>query len=110
MMSTSSGPSVTRKKSAASSTVRASGPKWEMVSKTVLTMSIGIRPSEGFKPTIPQKAAGMRTEPPISVPSAKGTQPLATAAPEPPEEPPAHLLGSQGLTVSPQSGLRVKLE
>ena len=64
----------------------------------------------GFRPTMPHQAAGMRTEPPMSVPSASGTQPAATAAPEPPEEPPGVPLGFHGLRVTPQSGLSVKLE
>ncbi len=69
-----------------------------------------MRPKLGFKPTMPQKEAGMRTEPPMSEPSASGTEPLATAAPDPPEEPPGVRPLSQGLRVMPQSGLSVKLE
>jgi selenocysteine lyase/cysteine desulfurase len=37
----------------------------------------------------------------MSDPSANGTQPLATAAPEPPEEPPAVHSVFQGLRVTP---------
>ena len=59
---------------------------------------------------MPQKLAGMRTEPPMSDPSANGTQPLATAAPDPPDEPPAVRSRFHGLRVMPQSGLSVKLE
>jgi len=47
------------------------------------------RPREGFKPTPPHNAAGMRIEPAMSVPWAIGTMPAATAAPPPPVEPPA---------------------
>ena len=39
-------------------------------------------------PEIPQKAAGCLIEPPVSEPVAKGTNPAAIAAAEPPEEPP----------------------
>ena len=39
-------------------------------------------------PGEPQKAAGPRTEPPVSVPTAPGTNPAATAAPAPLDEPP----------------------
>src|SRR5258706_129228 len=39
-------------------------------------------------PTTPQKAAGCRTEPPVSEPSAAGTAPAATSAAEPPGGPP----------------------
>ena len=69
---------------------------------------MGILPRLGFSPTSPQKEAGMRTEPPMSVPSAMLTQPEATAAPEPPEEPPGVRAGFQGLRVMPHSGLCVK--
>ena len=73
-------------------------------------ISIGMRPRLGFSPTIPQNDAGMRTDPPMSVPSASATQPVATATAEPPDEPPQVLDGSQGLRVSPHSGLRVNPE
>ena len=106
-MSASCGPAVIARNSAASSTVRASGPKCEIESKTVGRTSIGMRPRLGFRPTTPQNAAGMRTEPPMSVPSASGTQPAATAAPAPPEEPPGVRSGFHGLRVMPQSGLSV---
>ena len=46
----------------------------------------------------------------MSVPSASGTQPDATAAPDPPDEPPGVRSGFHGLRVIPQSGLSVKLE
>src|SRR5262245_66247300 len=39
-------------------------------------------------PTMPVKAAGWRIEPPVSVPVAPRQSPAATAAAEPPEEPP----------------------
>ena len=46
------------------------------------------RPRTGLRPTRPQQAAGIRVEPPPSLPWAIGTMPAATAAPEPPLEPP----------------------
>src|SRR5687768_736255 len=39
-------------------------------------------------PTTPHIDAGLRTEPPVSVPIAAGRKPAAVAAPEPLEEPP----------------------
>ena len=42
------------------------------------------RPKVGLWPTIPQNAAGMRIEPPASVPTARGPMPAATAAALPP--------------------------
>jgi hypothetical protein len=53
---------------------------------------------------VPQRAAGTRTDPPVSVPRAIGTIPPATAAPEPPEEPPQEVSGSHGLRTGPKCG------
>ena len=55
----------------------------------------------GLSPTTPQHAAGIRIEPPMSLPSHSGTNPAATAAALPPEEPPADSRGSRGLRVGP---------
>ena len=52
------------------------------------TPSRGTRPNVVFKPTTPQQAAGMRTEPPESVPNAMSALPVATTYADPHEEPP----------------------
>jgi hypothetical protein len=64
----------------------------------------GTRPKLGLNPTLPQKAAGMRTEPAPSVPTLSGPSPAATAAAVPPEDPPGVFDRSQGLRVIPVSG------
>src|SRR6185295_2075908 len=46
---------------------------------------------------MPQQLAGLRTLPPVSVPSAIGNRPAATPAPEPDDEPPGWWSGFQGL-------------
>ena len=46
---------------------------------------------------MPQQAAGIRTEPPVSVPSATSACPVATATAEPLDEPPGTRRGSSGL-------------
>src|SRR5262245_56620733 len=46
------------------------------------------RPYVGLMPTMPVRAAGWRIEPPVSVPRAPRQRPAATAAAEPPDEPP----------------------
>src|SRR5437764_597442 len=61
-----------------------------------------MRPRAGLRPTRPQQAAGMRTEPPPSLPWATGRMPAATAAAAPPEEPPGVRCRSQGLCVGPK--------
>ena len=64
----------------------------------------GTRPKLGFRPKLPQKAAGMRTDPAPSVPTLSGPRPAATAAAVPPDEPPGVRDRSQGLRVMPVSG------
>jgi hypothetical protein len=61
----------------------------------------GTRSGDGRIPATPHSAAGMRTEPPVSVPTASGTNPAATAAAEPALEPPAIRRGSCGLAHGP---------
>ena len=61
-----------------------------------------MRPRLGFRPTSPQHDAGIRIEPPPSEPCASGTMPAATAAPEPPDEPPGVRSRSHGLRVGPK--------
>ncbi len=60
-----------------------------------------VRCRVGFRPTSPQALAGMRIEPPPSLAWATGTMPEATAAAEPPLEPPGERERSQGLRVAP---------
>src|SRR5690625_6429371 len=91
---------------AASSTVRVIGPACAR-GPNGLAGYIGTRPWDGLSPTIPQNEAGMRMLPPPSVPTAHGPIPAATAAPAPPDEPPAVRDGSTALRLMPVSGLSV---
>src|SRR3981081_3922799 len=52
---------------------------------------------------MPHSAAGWRMEPPVSVPSAHGARPAATAAALPPEEPPGTRPRSHGLRTGPNA-------
>src|SRR6266849_4141423 len=52
---------------------------------------------------MPQNAAGCRTEPTVSDPSATGTMRAATAAAEPPLDPPATRVVSHGLRTTPNA-------
>ena len=56
-------------------------------------------------PKMPHSAAGTRTEPPPSLPSASGTMPAATAAAEPALEPPGVSAVFHGLRVVGNRGL-----
>ena len=87
--------------SAQSATVRAIGPTVSKLAASGIDALVGTAPSAVLSPTTPQHAAGMRTEPPVSVPSASGTMPAASAAALPLLEPPATRSGAVGLTVSP---------
>ncbi len=60
-----------------------------------------MRPRVGFKPTRPLHEAGMRIEPPPSLACAIGKMPAATAAAEPPDEPPVECSRFQGLCAAP---------
>ena len=51
----------------------------------------------GLKPTMPQNAAGMRVEPPVSVPMATSHMPSAAATAAPEDEPPGTRVRSAGL-------------
>src|SRR5215831_9048618 len=65
------------------------------------------RPHVGLRPTIPQHAAGPRIEPPVSVPVAPAQRKAATAAPEPPLDPPGERSSAHGFRVGPYQGLLV---
>ena len=63
----------------------------------------GIRPRVGFRPKRPQHEAGMRIEPAPSPPPAIGTIPAATAAAEPPLDPPGVRSSDHGFRHGPHS-------
>ena len=54
-------------------------------------------PRVGFTVDVPHAADGMRSEPAVSVPVAAGVMCAATAAAEPPLEPPAERSSARGL-------------
>src|SRR5437870_10121506 len=83
------------------------GPSTEYVSQASTEGWRGINPGEVRKPTTPQYEAGPRSEPPRSVPSASGHIPVASAAAEPPLEPPAVSARFHGLRVAPKTALVV---
>ncbi len=82
-------------------TSRAIGPAWSKLGASGKTPSIGTSPYVGLNPAMPQQAAGMRIEPPVSVPSAPSASPATSAAAEPPLEPPAVRPGNDGFGTTP---------
>ena len=67
--------------------------------------SPGTRPGDGRSPTTLQKLAGLRSDPPRSLPSARQISRAASAAAAPPLLPPALRLRSYGLRVAPKTGV-----
>ena len=55
----------------------------------------GTRIAVGLKPTMPHRAAGIRQEPPVSVPNAANAIASVTDTAAPDEEPPGILLWSR---------------
>src|SRR6266404_685234 len=76
-----------------------------MVQPRGMTPRLLIKPKVGFRPVMPQNDAGIRIDPPVSVPVAIGTIPAAIAAPEPPLDPPGMRSGSHGFRTGPKCGL-----
>src|SRR5207244_6544766 len=78
------------------------GPTWSKLGASGKQPSVGTRSNVGLKPTTPQQAAGIRIEPPESLPSAASARPAASAAAEPPDEPPAIRPGAIGFGTVPK--------
>jgi hypothetical protein len=87
--------------------VRASAPLTDSPVTSCPTGPFETRPRLGFSPTSPQADAGIRIEPPASVPCASGAIPAATAAAEPPLEPPGERSSAHGLRVGGPSRFSV---
>ena len=84
-------PACTDSSRAASPTFRAMGPSVLNRANQPKARWSGTRPMEGRKPTTLQKPAGLRNEPPMSLPSAMASMPVAKATAAPPLLPPAVL-------------------
>ena len=87
--------------------MRPSGPPTEIGVHPSERRSEPTSPGDGRNPTTPHIAAGMRNEPPVSVPLQSGSMSHASATAEPPDEPPALRFGLNGLPVAPHTALRV---
>src|SRR5690349_19268622 len=87
--------------SAASATVVVIGPFSDRPSQESTPISAGTTPKPGLIPNSPQLADGIRIDPAPSLPCAIGTIAAATAAADPPEDPPAVWSGAHGLRLIP---------
>src|SRR5437763_16252592 len=98
-----SGPFIASSISALSSTVLEIGPACDTSPKAEGGWTATL-PKVGFNPNTPQNAAGMRIEPPASVPTASGQMPAKSATALPPLLPPGVRTRFHGLRVTPESG------
>src|SRR5579864_4471958 len=100
-----SGPAITSKSRSTSRTVRAIGPTTPRYANGPAEPGKcpvdGILPGVGFSPQIPVKCAGIRIDPPPSLPTPPAEHPAAIAADSPPLDPPAVRVRSQGLFTRP---------
>src|SRR6266852_5113570 len=85
-----------------SSVVWANTDTQSSVRQAGTTPTVETSPRLGLSPTILLNSAGTRPEPAVSVPSAAGTRPVATATAEPELDPPGTSLGSSGLRGTPK--------
>ncbi len=108
-MSRLSKPLQTSYQRAVSRTERDTQPTTTVKGVWVASGPLGMRPKVDLRPNRPQNPAGMRIEPPPSLALARGTRPPATAAAEPPDEPPGVRSSFQGLRVVPCSLVLVQL-
>src|SRR6516225_6321946 len=102
-----SGPAMALRTKARSATERPRHPDVLRVDHANAALGSGTRPTVGRNPTTLQNAAGLRSDPPVSLPSATGTSPQASATAAPPEDPPHVFVRSQGLRVAPKTVLKV---
>src|SRR5271165_1665595 len=106
--SVGSGPTATSRARATSAMRRAMGP---LVERSIQPGGwgppAGTRPRLGFMPDRPQQALGIRMDPPPSDPVASGTIPAASAAADPPDDPPGPRERSKGLSDGPKMALVV---
>src|SRR6516162_10493826 len=96
--------SIRRIPSSTAATSAPSGPTVSRDGASGYTPSTGTRSQVVFRPAIPQQAAGIRTDPPVSVPRAASVSPVATATAEPLDDPPGSRRGSAGFGGVPDQG------
>src|SRR5262245_61988301 len=99
------GPAIALRNSATSATDRAIGPETDRGDQEV--DALATHPGDVRKPTTLQNAAGLRREPPVSLPSAIGSIRQASVTAAPPLLPPQVFVRSYGFRVGPNTSLKV---
>jgi hypothetical protein len=79
------------------------GPTTLSVDHAFPLASNATRPGDVRNPTTLQNADGFLSDPPLSLPSAIGTMPQASATAAPPLDPPQVLVRSYGFLVEPNT-------
>lgn len=92
---------------AVSATSRPIGPCTDSTDQPWWRRSEATSPGLGRKPTTPDQAAGLRSDPPVSEPVHRGSIEVARATPEPPEKPAQDSAGPKALPVAPYTSLIV---
>ena len=85
------------------------GPTWSKDDANATSPYLETNPYVGLSPTTPQNDDGSLIDPPVSEPNAQGTKFAATAAAEPPDEPPGTLFKFHGLCVILKAEFSVEL-
>src|SRR5580698_7006292 len=88
---------------AESLTFRENGPMWSSELANATRPYRDTLPYVGVTPTTPQNEAGCRTDPPVSDPNATTAVPCATAAADPPLDPPGTRSRAQGFRTGPNA-------
>src|SRR5580692_7087267 len=96
-----SGPETAWSTNMASSTLRVIGPSLSSDQHSVMAPVRGTRPKVGRSPVTPQRILGAMILPPVSLPTAKATNPAAVAAPGPALDPDDLSSSSHGFIVWP---------
>src|SRR5271155_6146587 len=94
---------------AASVMLVANGPIRSRDDAKAIRPYLDTRPYVGIMAGMPQYAPGCRMEPPLSVPSKTTDRPAATAAAEPPLEPPGTRSGDAGFRTGPYAEFSFEL-
>src|SRR6202046_1370529 len=100
---------MTERIAARSMTFVVNGPIRSRDEAKAINPYLDTRPYVGIKAGIPQQAPGWRIDPPVSVPRAATARPAATAAAEPPLEPPGTRSKATGFRTGPYAEFSLEL-
>src|ERR1700723_485836 len=100
---------MTERIAARSMTFVVNGPTRSRDEAKAINPYLDTRPYVGISAGMPQQAPGWRIEPPVSVPRAPTARPAATAAAEPPLDPPGTRSKATGFRTGPYAEFSLEL-